>query len=59
MTLAVKLNKPIVIEELDFSNKKKTLKSVNNKYIKSKNKQLSSFAYSKIIGLIKARAEDN
>ena len=59
MALAVKLNKPIVIEELDFSSKKKTLKSVNNKYIKSKNKQLSSFAYSKIIGLIKARAEDN
>ena len=59
ITLAVKLNKPIVIEELDFSSKKKTLKSVNNKYIKNRNKQLSSFAYSKIIGLIKARAEDN
>ena len=59
MQLAVKLNKPIVIEKLDFSAKKKTLKVVNNKYIKSKNKQLSSFAYSKIIELIRARAEDN
>ena len=57
--LSVELNKPIVIEELDFSAKKKSLKASNNKYIKSKNKQLSSFAYSKIIELIKARAEDN
>lgn len=56
MKLAVKLNKPIVIEELDFSEKKKSLKTGINK---SKNKQLSSFAYSKIIELIKARAEDN
>lgn len=59
MAVAVKLNKPLVIEELDFSAKKKSLKSSNNQYIKSKNKQLSSFAYSKIIELIKARAEDN
>ncbi len=59
MLLSTKLNKPIVIEELDFSAKKKSLKSGNNQYIKSKNKQLSSFAYSKIIELIKARAEDN
>ena len=59
MSLAVKLNKPIVIEELDFSSKKKSLKSSNNQYLKSKNKQLSSFAYSKIIELIKARAENN
>ena len=59
MYVAVKLNKPIIIEELDFSAKKKNLKAGNNKYIKSKNKQLSSFAYSKIIELIKARAEDN
>ena len=59
MKLSVALNKPIVIEKLDFSAKKKLLKSNHNKYIKSKNKQLSSFAYSKIIELIKARAEDN
>lgn len=57
--LSVDLNKPIVIEQLDFSAKKKSLKASNNQYIKSKNKQLSSFAYSKIIELIKARAEDN
>ena len=56
MLLSTKLNKPIVIEELDFSAKKKSLKARINK---SKNKQLSSFAYSKIIELIKARAEDN
>ena len=54
--LGVELNKPIVIEQLDFSAKKKSLKSGVNKI---KNKQLSSFAYSKIIELIKARAEDN
>ena len=59
MKLSVDLNKPIVIEELDFSAKKKSLKAVNNQYIKSKNKQLSSFAYSKVIELIKSRAEDN
>lgn len=61
--LSVRLNKPIVIEELDFRTKKKSLKSSNNfsqsKYIKARNKQLSCFAYSKIIELIKARAEDN
>ena len=56
MLLSTKLNKPIVIEELDFSSKKKSLKARINK---SKNKQLSSFAYSKIIELVKARAEDN
>ncbi len=56
MLLSTKLNKPIVIEELDFTAKKKSLKAGINK---SKNKQLSSFAYSKIIELIKARAEDN
>ena len=59
MQLATKLNKPIVIEKLDFSVKKKSLKSSQNQYIKNKNKQLSSFAYSKIIELIKARSEDN
>lgn len=59
--LATKLNKPIVIEELDFSAKKKSLSlsKNNSKLSKTRNKQLSSFAYSKIIELIKARAEDN
>ena len=56
MLIAVTLNKPIVIEKLDFSVKKKSLIAGINK---TKNKQLSSFAYSKIIELIKARAEDN
>ena len=56
MLIAVTLNKPIVIEKLDFSSKKKSLIAGINK---TKNKQLSSFAYSKIIELIKARAEDN
>ena len=59
MKLSVELNKPIVIEQLDFIAKKKSLKASNSQYIKNKNKQLSSFAYSKIIELIKARAEDN
>ena len=59
MKLSVELNKPIVIEQLDFIAKKKSLKASNSQYIKNKNKQLSSFAYSKIIELIKSRAEDN
>ena len=60
MQIAVKLNKPIVIEQLDFNAKKKNLSLFKNKsiYSKNRNKQLSSFAYSKIIELIKARAED-
>ena len=57
--LSLELNKPIVIEQLDFSAKKKLLKTSNSQYIKNRNKQLSSFACSKIIELIKARAEDN
>ena len=61
INLSVKLNKPIVIEQLDFTQKKKELSLIKNQseYSKNKNKQLSSFAYSKIIELIKARAEDN
>jgi IS605 OrfB family transposase len=55
MLYAQSKNKTIVIEELDFSKKKKELKSGVNK---KRNKQLSSFAYGKIIGLIKARSED-
>ncbi|MBC7472676.1 MAG: IS200/IS605 family element transposase accessory protein TnpB, partial [Candidatus Sericytochromatia bacterium] len=52
---ALQVNKPVVIENLDFSNKKKELKnSFNKKY----NQMLSSFAYSKIIELIKSRCFD-
>ncbi len=51
-------NKPIVIEKLDFSSKKKELKSSKNEYNKSYNQMLSSFAYSKIIELIKSRSYD-
>ncbi len=52
---AVSKNKPIVIEKLNFSNKKKELKSGFNK---TYNAMLSSFAYSKIIELIKSRSYD-
>jgi IS605 OrfB family transposase len=48
-------NKSIVIEKLNFSQKKKELKSsFNKKY----NVMLSSFAYNKIIQLIKSRSFD-
>ena len=50
---AVKVNKPRVIEKLDFSSKKKELKS---SYNKKYNVMLSSFAYSKIIQLVKSRS---
>jgi len=52
---AVSKNKPIVIEKLDFTNKKKELKS---QYNKKYNVMLSSFAYSKIIELVKSRSFD-
>jgi IS605 OrfB family transposase len=52
---AVKFNKPIVIEKLDFSQKKSELQAgFNKKY----NVMLSNLAYSKIIGLIKSRSFD-
>jgi len=52
---AVMVNKPIVIENLNFSQKKTELKSgFNKKY----NVMLSSFVYSKIIELIKSRSFD-
>ena len=48
-----------MIEKLDFSQKKKELKSYsNNGFIKSYNTMLSSFAYRKIIELIKSRSYD-
>ena len=52
---AVKVKKPVVIENLDFSQKKKELK---NSFNKTYNQMLSSFAYSKIIELIKSRCFD-
>ena len=52
---SVQVNKPIVIENLDFSQKKKELK---NSFNKTYNQMLSSFAYSKIIELIKSRCFD-
>lgn len=52
---AAKVNKPIVIEKLDFSQKKKELK---NSYNKQYNKMLSNFAYKKIIQLLKSRCFD-
>ena len=52
---ALEVAKPIVIEDLDFKGKKKSLKSgVKKNY----NVMLSSFAYNKIIQLIKSRALD-
>ena len=63
---AVSNNKPIVIEKLDFSSKKKELKSIrkiktenkHRKLNKNYNTMLSSFAYSKIIELSKSRSYD-
>jgi len=52
---AVKVNKPIVIEKLNFSQKKSQLKSG---YDKKYNVMLSSFAYNKIIELTKSRSFD-
>ena len=52
---AIKVNKPLVIEDLNFSQKKLALKSGFNK---TYNVMLSSFAYSKIIELVKSRCFD-
>jgi IS605 OrfB family transposase len=52
---SVKVNKPIIIEKLNFREKKKALKSgINIKY----NLMLTSLAYSKIIELFKNRSFD-
>ena len=57
---AVKKSKPIVIEKLNFSQKKKELKSYNKnkRYNVIYNIMLSSFAYGKIISLFKSRSFD-
>lgn len=52
---AVLVSKPIILEKLKFDQKKKELTSGFNK---NYNIMLSSFAYSKIIQLIKSRAFD-
>ena len=52
---AVSKNKPVVIEKLDFSQKKKSLREG---FDKTYNVMLSSFAYRKIIELIKSRSYD-
>ncbi|NCQ52191.1 IS200/IS605 family element transposase accessory protein TnpB [archaeon] len=52
---ALSKNKPIFLEKLNFSSKKKELKNSFNKKYKV---MLSSFAYSKIIELIKSRSFD-
>lgn len=49
--LAIQTQKPLVIEKLDFSNKKKNLGSN-----KQRARLLSAFAYSQIIHMIKSRA---
>ncbi len=53
--IAKAINKPIVIEKLNFTKKKRELESGVKK---KRNVQLSSFAYNKVNSLIVARAED-
>ena len=50
--IAILKEKPIVLENLDFSKKKQDLKNQNNKY----SRMLSSFSYSKIISFIENKA---
>ena len=50
--IAVKTKKPIVVEKLDFKQKKKSLKDKHTRYAR----MLSSFAYSNILTHIKSRA---
>jgi IS605 OrfB family transposase len=49
--LAIKYKCPIVVEKLDFSEKKKRLRELNARH----NRMLSNFAYSKFLQLLKAR----
>lgn len=55
MAFAHEKKKPVVIERLDFKNKKADLESQSAK----RARQLSSFAYSQIISLIKSRCSDS
>ena len=49
--LALEHKRPIVVEKLDFSDKKKRLREMSSRY----NRMLSNFAYSKFVQLLKAR----
>ena len=49
---AVSANKPIVVENLDFTKKKATLRENSNKYAR----MLSSFAYSTFLSILERRA---
>lgn len=50
-TFALQHQCPIVVEKLDFSDKKKRLREMSSRY----NRMLSGFAYSKFLQLLKAR----
>lgn len=50
-TLAIKYQCPIVVEKLDFSDKKKRLREMSSRH----NRMLSGFAYSRFLQLLKAR----
>jgi len=50
-TLALQHQCPIVVEKLDFSDKKKRLREMSSRH----NRMLSGFAYSKFLQLLKAR----
>ena len=52
ITAAVKKQKPIVLEKLDFAKKKQSLREEGSKY----SRMLSSFSYSQIISFIKSKA---
>jgi IS605 OrfB family transposase len=49
--LALEHKRPIVVEKLDFSDKKKRLRELSSRY----NRMLSNFAYSKFVQLLRAR----
>ena len=49
--LAKEHKRPIVVEKLDFSNKKKRLREMSSRH----NRMLTNFAYSKFLKLLKAR----
>ncbi|MFP4119913.1 IS200/IS605 family accessory protein TnpB-related protein [Coleofasciculus sp.] len=49
--LALEYKRPIVVEKLDFSDKKKRLRELSVRH----NRMLSNFAYSKFVQLLKAR----
>ncbi|TPE49004.1 IS200/IS605 family element transposase accessory protein TnpB [Maribrevibacterium harenarium] len=56
IAIALTARKPIVLEELDFTRKKRDLKANEDRRY---NRMISSFAYRKIIEVIKARCLDH